>query len=106
MLDTGRVDTSSESVREDLGAKIDQASDVLRQLERQLAATKMVVEQLDQQRPSLNTEPVHALAPKRKPDPFKPVAFLRCLSVGHDMVASRSMPGRVTCRRCKMRRRP
>jgi hypothetical protein len=39
-----------------------------------------------------------------KPEPFRPRAFFRCVTLGHDMVASRSHPGRITCRRCRLRR--
>lgn len=42
--------------------------------------------------------------PVAKPQPFRARSYLRCLTLGHDMVLSRSHPGRITCRRCRMRR--
>jgi hypothetical protein len=35
--------------------------------------------------------------------PFRPFAYMRCMIDGHDMVISRSMSGRMTCRRCRVR---
>ena len=45
-----------------------------------------------------------AAYPAAKPQPFRARAYFRCLALGHDMVTSRSHPGRITCRRCRMRR--
>lgn len=43
-------------------------------------------------------------SPVTDPQPFRARAYFRCLALGHDMVLSRSHPGRITCRRCRMRR--
>jgi len=40
-----------------------------------------------------------------KSQPFRPVAYLKCIGDGHDFMNSRTMPGYVTCRRCRVRRR-
>ena len=50
---------------------------------------------------AMNREP----QPPLRPQPFRPAAYLKCFADGHDWMNSRSVPGAVTCRRCKVRRK-
>lgn len=101
----------------EMGRRIEMANEAVRELERKLAATNTVmalyereglilsVDPLSRPAPSVAPEPAQAIIyPPRKPEPLRPMAFLRCLTDGHDMVMSRSVAGMATCRRCKLRR--
>lgn len=108
-----------------MAGKIDEATAGLQRLERQLEAMDTVVRLFDEeelfvQTPSTRERPflvsnnpaVAHEAPVEdvkqhvaRRTPFRPTAFLQCLSDGHEMYASRSAPGHMTCTRCGVRRR-
>ena len=107
----------------EMGRRIEMANEAVRDLERKLAATNTVMDLYEKEGLILSVDPLarpapapapvevevevtaHVVSyPARKPEPFRPMTFLRCLTDGHDMVMSRSVSGMATCRRCKMRR--
>ena len=104
-----------------LGAKIDEASTALKELEHQLDSMNTVIQIFDREGLMLASEPRRVATPPVEPpapvaaapqpyipapEPFRPFGFVKCLGRGgHQYVASRSAPGSVTCARCRHRRR-
>ena len=102
-------------------SKIEEATAGLRRLEEQLRAMETVINVLDEEGLVLTPEilapiplrpvpaaPAQPFAGKPAPrtrEPFKPLAYLRCVSEGHQLTNSRSSSGYVTCTRCRIRRR-
>lgn len=118
MIAEGRAVVAALSERQTaLGRKIEEALDGIRRLQDQINAIDVVMGIVDQRdivfqsprpaAPVLEVVARHAepSAEAEPPQPFKPVAFLKCVADGHDFRNSRSMPGHITCRRCRMRRR-
>ncbi|HYG27119.1 MAG TPA: hypothetical protein VD906_09440 [Caulobacteraceae bacterium] len=113
-----------------MARKIEEATAGLERLEEQLAALNTVIKVFDEEGFIPTAEPAPAAAPiplravpsepdaqaapfeparrhtlVRNRDSFKLVAFLRCVSEGHQMVNSRTYTGHLTCTRCRIRRR-
>jgi hypothetical protein len=101
-----------------MGRKIEEALDGIQRLREQIGAIDTVISLVDRSRiafqPPRPVAPVLEVVPKAveseageplKAQPFRPVGYLKCLAEGHEFMNSRSMPGYVTCRRCRVRRR-
>lgn len=101
-----------------IARKIEEAHDGIQRVQDQINAIDVVMGLVDQRhiafqppRPiapvlevvASHSEPEHDAAVSR-PQPFRPMAYLKCVAEGHDFRNSRSMPGQITCRRCKFRR--
>jgi hypothetical protein len=114
----GRQVVASLAERRDaIGRKIEEAVEGVQRLQDQLKAIDTVISLVDPcdiafqpSRPvmpvlevveAMNREP----QPPLRPQPFRPAAYLKCFADGHDWMNSRSVPGAVTCRRCKARRK-
>lgn len=103
--------------RDAIGRKIDEALEGVQRLQDQLKAIDTVISLVNPYEVAF--QPPRPLMPvlkvvdatdgeseaSRRPQPFRPVAYLKCIADGHDWMSSRSVPGAVTCRRCKARRR-
>jgi hypothetical protein len=97
--------------------KIEEAAEGIQRLENQVAAIDTVIGIVASQdiafQPPRPAAPVlEVVAPSvvdnaepLRTQPFKPVAYLKCVADGHEWMNSRSVPGAVTCRRCRARRR-
>lgn len=92
MLDLVREEPSLTARRHELASRIAEVTDVLGRLRQELNAVESALGSASQ--------------PANRPQPFKPVTYLKCVAEGHDFMNSRAMPGYVTCRRCRVRRRP
>lgn len=101
-----------------MGRKIEEALQGVQRLREQLGAIDTVMDLVDHSRisfqPPRAAAPVLEVVPKAvegdaatplKSQPFRPVSYLKCVTEGHEFMNSRSMPGYVTCRRCRLRRR-
>jgi hypothetical protein len=106
-----------------LGEKIGTATASLRRIEQQLEALNTVRALFSEDEivhtarpipmPAQTPAPTETAAspvrlveaPATQTLPFRPFAYVRCLIDGHDMVRSRSVAGRMTCRRCRIRNR-
>lgn len=104
-----------------IDGKLEEATAGVRRLEEEFATVNAVLQMLG--RESLRLKPAPPASPPAvvldwpattaprlafttvEPEPFRPRAYFRCMVDGHDMVASRSHPDRITCRRCRLRRR-
>lgn len=98
--------------------KIEEAAEGILRLENQVAAIDTVIGIVASQdiafQPPRPAAPVlEVVAPSAvdgaetpaRPQAFKPVAYLKCVADGHEWMNSRSIPGAVTCRRCRARRK-
>ncbi|MGE5565500.1 MAG: hypothetical protein ACM3YN_05010 [Parcubacteria group bacterium] len=90
--------------------KIEEALDGLQRLQHELNGMEAAAEIEDraQRASALQLVETAATQPSQKTvqsQPFRPLTYLKCLGNGHDFTYSRSMPGYVTCRRCRLRRR-
>jgi hypothetical protein len=97
--------------------KIEEALEGVQRLQDQLRAIDTVISLVDPSdiafQPPRPVMPVLEVVettdrepqPPLRPQPFRPVAYLKCFADGHDWMNSRSIPGAVTCRRCKTRRK-
>ena len=100
--------------------KIEEASRGLQRLEQQREAVETVVNMVAEA--DIQFQPPRPVAPVLEvvtstassapvaspsaPERFKLRVFMKCVTTeGHDFVVSRSMPGHLTCRRCRVRRR-
>jgi hypothetical protein len=98
--------------------KIEEAAEGIQRLENQVAAIDTVIGIVASQ--DIAFQPPRPAAPVlevvaastvdgaetlARPQPFKPVAYLKCVADGHEWMNSRSVPGAVTCRRCRARRK-
>ena len=119
MIHEGRQVVAALSERQTaIGRKIQEAVDGIQRLQDQVKAIDTVMSIVSPRdiafpppRPAApllevvvtQAEPEPEAAAPR-PLPFRPVAYLKCVADGHDFMNSRSRPGHITCRRCKMRR--
>jgi hypothetical protein len=100
-----------------MGRKIEEALEGVQRLREQLGALDTVIDLVDDSRitfqPPRPAAPLLEVVPKvvereaptpPKSQPFRPVSYLKCVAEGHEFMNSRSMPGCVTCRRCRIRR--
>lgn len=96
--------------------KIEEALEGVEHLQEQLRALDTVIGMVGHQevcvqpaRPAPVLEvvpaPVEQPSVPLKSQPFRPMSYLKCVAEGHNFMNSRAMPGYVTCRRCRMRRR-
>ena len=121
MIHEGRQVVAALSERKTaIGRKIDEALEGIERLQDQIKAIDTVMQIVvtprdivfQPPRPAApvlevvvtQVEPAPAEAAPTRPLPFRPVAYLKCVADGHDFMNSRSRPGHITCRRCKMRR--
>lgn len=101
-----------------MGRKIDETLENVQRLREQVKAIDTVMGlvgsevSVQPQRPTARVLEVVPTAADRqevsaslKPQRFRPLAYLKCMSAGHVFMNSRSMPGYVTCRRCHARRK-
>ena len=102
-----------------IGAKIEEALAGLQRLQEQLTAIDTVLGLVDHReirfQPPRPAAPMLEVVTTVEPSaeagaslrsPFRPVSYLKCMTDGHEFMNSRAMPGYVTCRRCRVRRRP
>ena len=121
MVKEGRQVVAALSERKTaIGRKIDEALEGIQRLQDQIKAIDTVMEIVvtpsdivfQPPRPAApvlevvvtQVEPALAEAAPSRPLSFRPVAYLKCVADGHDFRNSRSRPGHITCRRCRMRR--
>lgn len=119
MITEGRQVVAALSERRTaIGRKIDEALEGIQRLQDQITAIDTVAGMVSTS--EITFQPPRPIAPvlevvatvepstpeaaASRPQSFRPVAYLKCVADGHDFMNSRSMPGHITCRRCRMRR--
>jgi len=117
MIAEGRQVVAALSTRRHaIERKIEEAVEGIQRLEGQISAIDTVIDIVGA--PSIAFQPPRPPSPvlevvatvedepaaPLRPHPFRPVAYLKCVTEGHAWLNSRSIPGAVTCCRCKVRR--